>query len=227
MTPTRFAVASTLAFLPLVASAYDGPVHFEAGLGLSTYQHMMNGIWYQQGLPWTMDDAVPSVTVGLTGDIWKHGNFTLKYHLNYIFAGHVASHAWATSDENYSTTQHRCINGCDPLALFEGSGNNQGFALTLQPTYRVGTADIGIEAGPYYNRTTWHESVTQTVPSYGHVDVSYNAAWKLGWLVGVNLTVKDTTLSYRYLWNKSQFNSTNQYPAIWSNTHILTMTKVF
>jgi len=229
MNLTRLALALGLTALPYIAHAYDGPIHFEAGLGLSTFTTLADGTWYQQGLPHTLNLKHMGATAGFTGELYAHGNWSLRYHLDYVFVGHVSSDAMATPDDaNYSVKTHSCIGACLPLAEYVGNGNDQGVVLSLQPTYTFPhDIAVGFEAGIYVHRATWHETVYNWFTPGTTIHADYRPKWQVAPMVGANVSWGNTTISYRYLFNQSHWDATNSVPAIWKGTHMLTIMEVF
>lgn len=229
MTPTRLALALALCFTPLVCSAYDGPIHFEAGLGASSFTPRGDGTWYQSAFPHKLNLTSPSVTAGFTGTLYVTGPYSLIYHLDYIFVGHVSSSALAVpNDADYSPSSHSCLANCSNLATFVGNGNDQGVVFSLQPTYTFpnGVA-IGLEGGAYLHRSTFHETVYNWFTPGTTITASYHPRWQLAPMVGANVSWGNTTISYRYLMNASQWTSSNPYPSIWKGTHLLTIMERF
>jgi hypothetical protein len=214
-----------LLLAPLTAHAWQ----FEAGAGTATYETLANGIWYQEGLPHRMSMSPPAFTAGVTDLLYERESLSLSWHADYVFLGHVNTDALATTDTNYSTASKSCIGRCVSQSRFVGNGNVNGFAFTLEPTYRVQGWLFGVEAGAFLFRPTWHETVyinnlLPTPNGQGEVvHADYAPRWQVKPVVGVSIGRGNFSVSYRYFWDKTYFNAANPYPGVWKGTHLLSL----
>lgn len=210
----------------------------EAGLGGAAYQHGPDGLWYQDGFQHTLDLAAPAVEVGLTGDIFQHGEWGVSWHLDWAWLGTIHTDAMVPS-ANTNTTSGKwvgpdligvnqadpCSGPCRNLSRFIGSGHDQGFMLTIEPHYDFRGWRFGVEAGPYLHRSTWSEDVVNWVPVAGaaprNIHVEYKPEWLVGYVVGASVSRGNFSVAYQYFQNRTKGSMSNPYPAIWQGTHVL------
>lgn len=200
---------------------------FEAGIGESFFSTRGNGVWYQEGFPYSLKLNFPAIEAGITGDLYQRDYWGISYHLDYVWLGRVSSDAWATSDENYDQTRHTCIRACtgsNRLARFVGTGTAQGVYLTIEPHLDYKGWRLGVEAGPFLNISRWTETVydwnAHTVDGGPNVfQVHNNAAPQLSWVLGTSIAYKSFTLTYQYFMTNGRSSET--FPAIWHGTHVL------
>ncbi|WP_434715522.1 hypothetical protein [Paraburkholderia sp. A3RO-2L] len=198
----------------------------EAGIGGAAYQHSANGLWYQDGFQHSFDLTAPAIEAGFTGDLYQASHWGVSWHADYAWLGTVHTQAMATpSDANYNPVTQGCNGKCWPLANYMGSGHDAGFLLTLEPHYDWNGWRFGIEGGPYIHRSTWTEDVTGWVPTETaaprNVIVHNTPHWEVGYVVGASVEYKNFSVTYQYFKNSTSVSSSEPYPPIWKNTHVL------
>lgn len=210
-----FALASPLAYA-------ESFFHPEVAIGAAAYVRGADGLWVQDGFEHRLELTAPAVEVGLTGDIapW------LAWHLDYAWLGAIRSQSLATpSDANYNLKTRQCNGTCWPLANYSGSGHDQGFYLTLEPHYDVGSWRFGVAAGPYLHRATWAEDVTSWHSSpdsaSSNLHVTHDPKWQVGGVVGVSVEYKHFRLAYQYFANGR--SPRDPVPQIWNGAHVVTL----
>ncbi|MCG5072295.1 hypothetical protein [Paraburkholderia tagetis] len=198
----------------------------EAGIGGAAYQHGANGLWFQDGFQHRFDLTAPAIEAGFTGDIYQSEHWGISWHADWAWLGTIHTQALATPDDaNYNPVTKGCNGKCWPLANYLGSGHDMGILLTLEPHYDYGGWRFGVEGGPYIHRSTWTEDVIGWVPSPDatpmNVSVHNNPKWRLGWVIGASVGYKNFSVSYQYFKNGTPVSSSDHFPSIWSNTHVL------
>lgn len=224
------------AILAFSAPAMAGPLDFETGLGISTFPLYGNGIWIQQGLPYSTHLTVPAITAGFTGTAYRIKDVSIDWHADYVFLGHVETDAIATTDANYSLKNRSCIGACVANTRFVGNGNINGFALTVEPKYHYGQWAFGVEVGAFIFRPTWNETLyvnnliganlpnSPDGPNGSVIHVAYNPSWMVRPMAGASISYGHFSLTYRYFHDQTYYNASHQIPGVWSSTHLVSVT---
>src|ERR1700676_4346012 len=132
----------------------------EVGLGAQWSKDMGDGIWIQQGLPSNREKTSgPSYLVGITGTLLEKENWSLAYHLDYVYFGGLSASVDGVPDPNYNPQTHKTVGTLPRLSPFNGQGHTQGIQLLLEPAYNINGYKIGVEAGPWLYWATWHETL--------------------------------------------------------------------
>ncbi len=135
--------------LLLISSAYAAD--FEIGAGMAKFARPPNGVWHQQGFPYSFDTAHIAYTLGLA---WQYD--WLRLRSGYIDMGGVNSRAWATaSDANYNGV-NGCVGPCLPLSFYQGESRIKGLYFTAAPEMEVANnIRIFAEGGIWAYRATF------------------------------------------------------------------------
>lgn len=217
------AVAATVGCASVAhADSITDYVHLELGVGVSTYRDQGNGIWYQQGFPYSLSLTAPAVEGGLTGDVLQREHWGVAWHTDYIYLGSVHTNAIATTDANYDAQTQSCRGTCAAQTRFTGHGNVSGVALTLEPHYDWHGFRLGVEGGPFLFLPSWTESLTPAtpVPGIGATTVHASARIKVGEVVGVTVAYKHLSVSLEHFFDKDQ----DVYTPVWSSTNLVMAT---
>lgn len=220
----KAAIAVMLALASVGAHAQDW-FQFEAGIGGSAYNKGQDGLWYQAGFEHKLQLTAPAVEVGITGDLYAARNWGIAYHADYAWLGTIHTDAQAVPlDANYNAQTKGCNGPCLPLARYRGTGHEAGFALTLEPYYKVGAWRWAVEAGPFIHRTVWADDVTNIY--YSHTQTTpismqlvSSDGWRVGAVVGASVGYGNLTLAYQHFFTKA--SNSNAAPAIWHGVDTL------
>ncbi len=121
----------------------------------------LDGRWYQQGMPVSTTSARNlAATIGVTGPIVARTRWGVDWHADYVFMGRSSASCQCTTDALYNNVTHTALPGAmDDTAHFTGSGNIQGFVLSVEPYYMFGAVRLASEIGGFFNHYTWNEYV--------------------------------------------------------------------
>jgi hypothetical protein len=219
----KFLVGALLA-VPLAAQA----VGIEAELGVAYFADRGDGFWYQEGFPHILKLQSPAVSVGITGDAIRQGQYGLAWHASYVYMGKVLSEALATPlDQNYNLKTKSCNGECLPLAKWHGSGFSHGLRLTLEPYIHVYGWRVGLEAGYYISKNFWRMEITgvQTHPTVPPRDfLGYDdGGWRAYHTFGASIGRGNFDIVLRHYRNQSHADPSAKFPAIWSQTTTFTV----
>ncbi|MCK4121362.1 hypothetical protein HFK83_03120 [Ralstonia pseudosolanacearum] len=213
----------------VVATGAQAEVHFELGVGVTKYRTGPDGLWYQQGQAPYLDLRSPMVSAGLTGPIYSRGSWGIDWHANYVNLGHSSVQCLCTPrDENYSTASHQKLNAYDvPDANFQGNGNAQGVALTVEPYIVRSGWRFGLEAGPFIHRNAFDEVIgnwkvdPNAAPQT--LTVSTSRRLSIGSVVGVSVGRGNFRVSYKHYFMPQR----GEYPALWKGADVIELKYVF
>ncbi len=197
--PSIFAVAL---LFPGKAEAVQG----EIDLGVSHFSLGPNGVWYQQGHPYSAQLTVPSAGLGVRSD----GKPGLGWRAGYLFLGRVTSTAQASaSDDDYNSGANAW-----PTSTYNGSGAVQGGYAGLLYRFMIGNVPLELEGGAYGYLATWQVNVPdwrrcQTC-SPESVTVTHKQEFKVTPYVGIALG----PAALMYFHNVSADG--DQFPAIYA-----------
>ena len=201
-----------------VLPAYIRP---ELGFGWQVSKDMGDGTWYQQGSPnYTRRMNGAAYLAGVTGEVWRSGNASLRYHLDYVYYGGMNAGCECVSDADYNPQTHEIRDPQSHPAMnpFHGQGHVQGVPLTLDAGYDFGPVRVGIEAGMWIYWATWHESaILDGVP----VDASHVTVPQLGYVTGLRFDYGPASLSWRYYNVRQRWNP---FPGTVTGTNMITLT---
>ncbi|CAE6837970.1 hypothetical protein [Paraburkholderia nemoris] len=210
----------------------------EAGIGGAAYQRGPNGLWMQDGFQHELHLTAPAIEVGFTGNIIQRQYWGIDWHADWAWLGTVHTDAMVPS-ANTNTTSGKwigpdlvgvnaanpCSGPCNNLSRFIGSGHDMGFMLTIEPHVDYGGWRFGVEGGPYIHRSSWSEDVVNWVGAAGdapkNIHVAYRPEWRVGYVIGASVGYKNFSLAYQFFKNGVAGTSSNPYPPIWANTHML------
>lgn len=180
----------------------------EVGLGAGIGRDMGDDVWVQKkGVPDSERLVSPAVLVGVAANIYRHSPWDLHLHLDYTFIGQQHASCMCVSDADYYAGRY---NG--PRASFSGFGHVQGVSLTFEPGYTWGKYRYSVEAGPWVNWATWHESVA------GVGNFSHRTTAEFGYVFGAGVERGKWGLHYRYY---SVRQAWNPNPGILTGIHMV------
>lgn len=207
-----------LMLLPTLAHAGSW-FQFEAGIGAAKTSDMGDGVWYQAGVPHAVKLTTPAYLAGATGEMYARENWSLRYHVDYVYIGSQSASCLCVGDNQYNANTHTA--SVPGYAYFNGQGHVQGVALTLQPTYTWRGVELGAEAGYWAYWNTWHE----TVLNAGQTDnLDHKTGLQFAPVFGANITYNSWSASYRYYKERPSWRPV---PGIATGTHMLMLTKRF
>lgn len=211
--------------LGCAAAAAHAQFRPEIGIGAAQFSDKGDGTWYQQSQPYGLSLSVPTITLGLTGDLYTRGDWGVAWHADYVWLGNVSADCSCTPvDANYSTTTHMKNNTVDvPDALFSGHGQVQGVALTVEPYYWSHGFRFAAEAGLFPYLWHWSETVNNWSdrPGMTPYTIAANSGrnLSLGEVVGVSVSRGPFTVAYRHYFLPTQ--GANGVPPIWKGADML------
>ncbi len=225
--------------LGLIQFTQANPIHFESGIGYSYSNITPDGVWYQKGLPHTINKNSPVFMLGITDDIDNN----LSWHFDYVNLGSISVNSWDTyRDDYYDPVKGVCLQKCSPneLVNFIGNGSVYGFSATLN-YHTQGKIQYGIEAGPFLYHAKWSVSVPNyyTVSGFNPSYTSgwnstetgiYRSAssWKLGAVIGFTISYNNLTLSLNRYYDGTNFPIPNDgWPTLWRNQTVLMVSYKF
>jgi hypothetical protein len=183
----------------------------EAGIGAADATSLP-GVWQQSDMA---DDherlLTPAYLLGLTGDAYDHGNWSLHWHADYVYLGNQSASCECETDAAYESGQRSA-----ETTSFSGSGHIQGAAFTLEPGYTWRGTRFSVEGGPFLFFTTWNEN-TQEAPYSEHAF----GGGTLGYVVGARVEHGHFGLSYRLYRNSPQWRA---YPGLVRQESVLMLT---
>lgn len=209
---------------PIAAQAVD----FEIGLGVSKFNTLADGMWYQEGFPHRLDLQRPAASVGISGPV----NDWLRWRVAYHYLGNVGSSAYAVPDATdyvdgvggYNLQTKSCNGECGPTRMFVGHGNLQGIAITLEPHFDYRGFQFAIEGGAWIYHANWH------VTAYNNFDkpnqwpaveeYRYSRKIDVSYTVGASISRGNWTVAYQYFKTPAR---NMPFPVIWSNVQLLSL----
>lgn len=210
-----------LLLVPVAAHAWQ----FEAGVGRTSYSVQPDGTWYQAGLPHNLNTHSVAFTAGVTGELWRGSRFGLAWHAGYVFLGNASATCDCTEwDRDYSIAQRRQITPGAPHAQFNGHGNMQGVAVTLEPYAHYGAWRLGVEGGVFAFRPQWDEVVHADME--GTVILHTPNRLKFGPVVGVSVSRGAFTIGYRHYWLPTNYSNASP-PSLMTGADVLMLTYKF
>lgn len=192
--------------------------HAEVGLGAARTGDMGDGIWVQKkGVPDSEETISPAVVLGISADVYRAGNLDLRGRLDYVYFGQQHASCFCVPDADYAARNYNA-----PRGAFNGFGHVQGISLTVEPGYTWHGYRLSVEAGPWVNWSTWHESV---VESYGlRINANHRTTPEIGYVLGAGIERGNVSVHYRYY---SLRQAWNPYPGLQTGAHMIVLEKRF
>lgn len=222
MKRTIIAVAVALASVGAHAESF---FQIEAGIGASHIKDMGDGTWIQQGAPGNTERKNTLATmIGLTGTVYQHGAWDVRYHADYVYIGGFRAAVDGVPDEYYDPKLHIVHDLPQGMRYspFSGQGHVQGVPLTLDAGYTYRGWRMGVEGGAWVYWQTWHESLYDLAGQWD--DLSHKTVAQVGYVVGANVSRGNFGLSYRYYGMSAKWNP---YPGLATGAHVLMATYKF
>jgi hypothetical protein len=167
----------------LIASAQA--VDLTAGVGASHTTLIVDGFWYQQALPHTLQMNSFAWRIGVSQRVSSVWSASISYANN----GVQHSNAIATTDAGYDNKNHVCLSHpCLPTARFVGIWSANGVAASVDWHWR----DWSVGTGPYFYSP---KSVVTTLDYVGYPPPTYVAIYRSS---GTTHLGTDTNLSYHW-----------------------------
>jgi hypothetical protein len=134
-------IVLSIAFAAL--AGLSSAANVEVGAGLSHTTLVMDGFWYQQALPHTIELDSFAWRVAVSQPISSVWSASLSYANN----GVQHSNAIATTDLNYDNKNHVCLDKpCSPTARFVGIWSANGIAASVDWHWH----EWSVGSGPYF-----------------------------------------------------------------------------
>lgn len=222
--------------LPILSSLWCMSVYavdFEVGSGINVYQKQGNGTWYQEGQPYSTSTRSPVLIAGLAGSVYSTQSWGIDWHVRYVNLGKTSADCMCTPmDENYSIPQKKKLNLYDVQdARFVGNGNVQGVALTLEPYWMHKGWRFGVEAGPWFYRATWDETISNWAPGPGvptrTISASTNRAIRVGAVVGASVSRGNLTVAYHHYFMPYSPRGSGDFMPLYKGADVVSLTYRF
>lgn len=214
----KFLVTAVLLGASALAHA-DSWFQFEAGIGAAKSTDMGDGTWYQQGVNHKENLNSPAFLAGFTGELYAHGNWSVRYHADYVYFGKLSASCACVGDPQYDLVAHQVFakDANAPRVPFNGQGHTQGVPVTLDLGYAWNRWRFAVEGGVWAYWATWHETVWNAGDNaYG--SLSHKTSVQFGYVGGARVERGNLSLSYRYYQSKPLWRPT---PGLVSGTHML------
>lgn len=185
----------------------------EVGIGVTLFQRVANGTWFQLGFK---NHESLSSTAWMLG--WRQPlSHRLALHFDWVSLGSASSWSMDTpADSNYNTAAHACNGKCLPMANYVGEGSASGLAVTLSRHFGRG-GWLTLNGGLYINRVKWAEQVYgwQPNPAIAAQDLSlvHHTHWEIAPAAGVGIRHGKWAVEGEYYFVKSTGDS---IPAIFN-----------
>jgi hypothetical protein len=218
-------IAALLILISMSAHATD----VEVDIGIARYLDGHDDFWYQSELPHSLHMMAPAFAIRTNSDLWRpNDDFALRSDIGWNYLGSVGIDSLAMADGDYFN-RNKFMKEQAHLSDFHGTGHDNGFNFSLEPTYQ----NFSINAGLYYHLNTWSEYITdwgndQARPVNGARDyASTTQRWIFGTTIGASITEGSFVLRYEYFKNPSHFAGSDvnveNFPAAWHGAHVLTV----
>lgn len=149
-----------------------------------------NGIWRQDGFPYSFDYTSQSYSVGLSGYAFSQ----TRYHLEYTRLFQVTAHAKGVPDDVYNGS-NGCVAACPPLSDFHTEGSVRGFSATLAPEWSVGGGyKVFVEGGAFVFLPKFLAQAKDATTADYTWQNEYREGWKAGPQLGFGGEYKSTQL---------------------------------
>ena len=212
-----------LLLLPVAAHA-ESFFQIEAGIGASVIKDMGDGTWIQEGSPNNRErKTTPALMAGFTGELYRHGDFDVRYHLDYAYMGEFSASVDGVPDSQYDSVHHVIVGyQGERYSPFSGHGHLQGVPATLDFGYTYKGWRFGIEGGAWTYWQTWHESL-YALDNQWH-DLSHKTHAQVSYVVGASVSHRNLSLSFRHY---DVRQSWNPYPGLATGANVLMATYRF
>ena len=221
---------SVLICISISKSANAQEIEIDAGRSLYVNGH--DDWWYQEAFEHKLNYRGTSFEIGVHEALWQDDAFEICYGVTWNYLGHMHMQSYAVADSDYDIKNHRCNGACGHETDFFGSGHDQGFSFTVEPSYMISAYKFGAQAGAYLHHNTFSETLYDAAPNSASVGsgstlyVTDNKNWTLGEVVGVSVTHTNFVFRYQYFKNPDHFagKDVNTYaPAAWHGTHVISI----
>ena len=196
-------IRNLLCLLACLLVGYEADaLDFELGTG-TTYAQTSNGMWYQEGFPYTLNKRSGVWVLSASSPINEH----LRWRVSYADLGQYAADADATPvDDNYSSVTRSCIGPCVAISRFVGLGSMRDVSAVLE-VHTTGTGwTYGASAGVTMFQAKWREVVTnwKQQPQDAGQTIEWHSGrqWRPGAIFGVSAT--RGPLSWRLDWHDNR-----------------------
>jgi hypothetical protein len=198
----------------------------EAGIGGAHITDMGDGVWIQRGAPNNHETQnTPAFMVGITGELYRHDAWDVRYHLDYVYIGEFSASVDGVPDDNYNAFTHQVhdLPAGYRYSKFNGHGHVQGVPLTFDVGYTWRGYRFGAEVGGWAYAQTWRETVYNTGSGFDG-DLSHKPKMQFGYVVGASVSRGPLSISYRYYQIRQDW-STN--PGLATGAHVAMATYRF
>jgi hypothetical protein len=179
---------------------------FEGGIGANRYGYQGDGTWYQQAAQHEISRNALAFSAGARFNLYQAENWGVRAHVDYVNLGRAVTHCSCTSDANYNFEAHAIVNKAGPYWQFNGSGTQQGIALTIEPYLRYQGWTFGVEGGLFPYRPDWNETVFIDGQQIG-INTPHKV--QFGKVVGASVERGNLGVSYRHYWLPSRYSDTS------------------
>ena len=209
------AIAACVALFLAPCAHAESFFQAEVGLGIAQGLDSGDGQWVQYGVPHSEHLTTPIYTVGFTGALWDHGNWSSHYHLDYVYMGEQSAQCDCVADAQYNPQTHTAAPGAQQTA-FSGHGHTQGVLLAADFGYTWRGTRFALEGGPFVFVPSWHETVYTAPPTV----VSHTPILQLSYELGARVERGPWSLAFRFFRTPSAWDP---YPALVGKTYTLSL----
>ena len=208
-------IAILLMLLPVVAGAVD----IELGTGTAHFKKNQDGLWYQEGFPYSEDLKTTPLSIGLSH---KFGNY--RALIEYLDLGQVFMSALATHDYLYAPGQPgNCVGDC-PLYRFVGNGNVKGFVLSAARDVSIFNIPFYVEGGIYTYKSTWREIVLDSTTGTELIKINHEPRQEITPMLGFGIRYSGLDIGVRWFQLESSGDAS---PALYNRAYTLMLKAYF
>ena len=184
-----------LLLIPMKSMAVD----YELGIGQTQFKKTVNGTWYQEAFPYTLDLKSVNWSAGISHKF----DAIPRVRAEFVNLGEASADALAVPiDAYYNTNTNHCVGRCLPLARFQSSGNVRGVALTIAPEKSFGDFSVFVEGGIYIFRPTYSAVVTNVRWTHEAdpitVYTKHKTTTQMTYVMGIGVRYKQVEIVARY-----------------------------
>ena len=188
-----FVLAAVLLVRAMPANAAD--IDIEVGFGQTHLNEQTNGVWYQDGFPYWMDQDDQSLSFGVS---WKPND--IRYRAEFLALGKHSVKALATSDGTYNPYfVANCGNDCG-LVVLEGRGSVSGLVLSASRDVPILGVPFYAEAGVYANVKKWQVTVSAPMGDRVYGEAAREHQIDFGPVIGFGLRYSGVDIGFRYIY---------------------------
>ena len=203
-------------FFSMSAQAVD----FELGTGTTHYKKNSDGLWYQEGFPYSEDLRDTPVSIGLSHQFEK-----FRARIEYLDLGWAHMSALAVgNDYMYAPGQPgSCVGEC-PMRRYIGNGHVKGFVLSASRDVPLFGLPLYVEGGIYTYSPTWREVVVDSANGDILIELKHEPKREITPMLGFGIRYSGVDIGVRWFQLES---SGDEYPALYNRAYTLMLKGYF